>query len=661
MKMFDIQSVMLGGQERFAKHFSGGPKRDKGQLFFTIELLDNPGAEDALVDKIWRALHDTYFNCTADDHYLCFEEALKKVNETLEKEKAKRENGTLGQVNSLAALIIDGVLHLAKTGTASVYLHRGGHLSPVMTPEAGEDQSLFSDVLTGELSHADVAIFSTRALAVENQEIHDVLFEQPKELLNDIKGLVKKHDLDGMISAFRYEEFSYEPPSEPEYVAPVVAPPPEEIVDSEELGKPRKFSSPKVLKSFAKHLNKEKLSSARKTMQGVFSGVGARVKRIAGHPTLLKEVNRRYILLGLILAVFTFGIVVLYQSGYQEEQQKAQLYETLISQVRNNISIAEQRFLIGQRKDATDFLNKASTSLDEIEVAGYFASDVQKLRNEVSLYRDNFDALIRVKSANTLADLSTKGSADALGFIHTEDDKNVVFEPKRIFETFLDKVQDPLNIDVLETNDLVIATAELEDFKSLVFITQGGQVLEYLMRNGTFQQMNTLDTTWKKGVDVKSFHGEYIYLLDSANNTIWRYQRLRTSFGVPVSWTTAGDMSDAVSMAIDGDVYLLTRKGEILRYRKGELTPFTITDQPTVPLSTPTKIFTFAEATNLYVLDSENKRIVVYSKGIGDVGKYEKQIVFEDLAANEIRDFSVDKDEQKLTILTTDKLIITDL
>ncbi|MDF2379019.1 MAG: hypothetical protein P1V18_02225 [Candidatus Gracilibacteria bacterium] len=669
MEPLHIVTNPLGARDGYLKSFSDGPKRDKGQLFFEIDLPDNPGAEDALSEKIWRALHDTYYNCTSDDDFLCFEESLKKGNEVIEKEMAKRADGSLGRVHSIVVLIAEGSLHFSQTGMASVYLVRGGVINPISIPEESDDMIHFSDVLSGELADLDTVVVTSRPLTLPPEKLHDVFVNDDKMIQSELKTLSKGSEVEGIVSFFRFQE-------SPAVLAEEMNELPQESdldntlaeseggtieTQAEEEAAGSKLSSQKSLKSLAKHLNKDKIDAAKKAMQGVFSGIGSKFGGILKQPSRLKEVNRRYILLILILLVFGFGMIILFQSGFRQETQQAELYEGMLSQVRNNISIAEQRFLIGQKSDATEFLNKANGNLLEIKTAGFFLDDVAKMENEISLYRDNFDAIIRANEPNVLADLSAKGSADGLGFIHTEDDKNVVFEPSRVFETFLDKVQDPQSVDALDGDDLMIAGWELEDFKALPFITQKGQLVEYRMRDGSFELMNTLDTTWKKGVDIKTFHGEYVYLLDTANNTIWKYRRLRTNYSKPSPWTTDGDLSDAVSMAIDGDVYVLTRKGEIVRYSRGEVDDFKINDQPTVPLSNPSKIFTFAEALNIYVLDSENKRVVVYSKGTGSVGRYEKQILFEQFDANSIRDIFVDKDEQKLTILTEDKLYITDL
>jgi len=644
MQQINIVNAPFGKGDGYLKSFTDGPKRDKGQLFLQIDLPDNPGAEDALAEKIWRSLHDSYYNCDADDQYLCFEEALKKANESLEKEKRKREKNTIGRINAIALLIDGNTIHFSQTGEASLYLQRGSNFSAINESEGGDDTNVFTDILSGDLVDEDRIVLATRPIKGDHQALALIFGDKASKISTQLKSYAKNNKVHGLISYF--------------ILSITETGATEEITEANDDISIQKETGKKNISILSKHLDKEKFKKAQTALKNMMSGVSTKFGKIAKKPSSVKNVNRRFIMMILIAAVFLFGIVILFQSDFQTKKETAKKYENMLSDARNFISIAEQRFLIGEKSDATEFLNKASTNLDQIGTAGFFQGDIDKLNKDIIVYRDSFDAIIRVDQPTVLADLSSKGSADALGLIHSEDDKNVVYEPRRLFETYLDKVQDP---QIIDTEEIVIAGWELEDFKTLPFITQNGQVIEYRLRNGTFENMNTLDTTWKKGIDIKTFHGEFIYLLDTANTTIWKYRRLRNSYSKASAWASSEKLKDAVSLAIDGDIYVLLRDGTIMNFRKGEAVKFTIKDQPTIALKSPTRIFTFAEAINLYVLDSQNKRVVVYSKGRDNIGRYQKQVIFDSFKAGEIRDIYIDKDEQKLSVLTSDKIYITDL
>jgi len=649
--------------ETFLKTFTDGPKRDKGQLLLEIDLPDKPGAEDAIVEKIWRALHDSFFNSDSDDAYYGFESALKAANEVIEKENQKRERGTIGRIHAVAALLQEHALHFSHTGHAAVYLKRGEQFSQISEELEPDAESSFQSISSGDLRADDVLVFATRSLPFDDQTLLQVFSETDGKMTALLKGLGKQKEVVGLVSSLvfpggRHVEPVLEqsvPAQEPSEEAP------KEVLQEkrrEVLGKVSQERAKKAIQALKNRINPARFEKAKKAFQGVISGVGSRLSKIVKKPERLKHVSRRTIMLFVIVLVLVLGVVITLESGYQQKAQQAQYYEDLLHQVENNIAIAEQRNMIENKKSALDFLDKAEVSLQEIETAGFFQANVDKLKKQIVLFRDNFDAIIRVDSPNLFFDLSQKGTVDALGIIHTQDQKNFVYEPRRLFESVLDKVQEPLGID---PEEVVLSGVELEDFNVLTFVTQTGNIIEYSTRNGKFERSKTQDDAWKKGSDVKTFNGDTIYLLDGPSNSIWKYRRLRNGYSTSSVYTNQGDLSNAVSMTIDGDLYVLLRDGSIVKYRKGVPTPFEIKDQPSLAVKNPTRIFTLPEAKRLYVLDSANSRIVAYVKGTSGVGHYEKQVVFPTLKPNEIRDFYVDKDEQKLVVLTADKAYITDL
>jgi hypothetical protein len=658
MEEIQLQKVSFRENESFLKSYSDGPKRDKGQLFLVLDLPDNPGAEDSIAEKIWRTLHDSFFNCESDDPYYCFEEALKAANNAIEQENQKRESGTIGRAHAVAALLQEGVLHFSQTGQGVVYLKRGEQFNRISEELELDAEAGFHSISSGSLTAGDGVVFSTRHLPFPDETLLEVFTQKGAKMLTHLKGLSKLKELTGLVAAFSIES------GVPDEVAETAAE--EEVTDtpiaempmaSNEMPRASRKKN-RFLDRITSRISPGKMDAAKKAAKGVMEGVSSKFSKIIKKPERIKNVNRRYILLGVFGLIVALGILGIYQSGYREKALEAEKYEQLLYQVKTNIEVAENRFLIGEKTDATEFINKAAAALQQIETAGYFQSDVEKIKQEISLYRDNFDAIIRVENPTEFIDLSSKGTVDALGIIHTEDQKNFVYEPRRLFESLLDKVQDGLPID---PEEIVLAGAELADFNVLSFVTQSGQVIEYSTRNGSFERSKTQDETWKKGVDIKSFNGEYAYVLDPSANSIWKYRRLRTGYSGASAYSSEGDLSNAVSLTIDGSIYVLLRDGSILQYLKGAVVPFEIKDQPSVPLKNPSRIFTLPEANNIYVLDSSNKRVVVYSKGSGGISRYQKQIVFSSLKPDEIRDFYIDKDEQKIVILTANKAYIADL
>jgi len=104
-----------------------------------------------------------------------------------------------------------------------------------------------------------------------------------------------------------------------------------------------------------------------------------------------------------------------------------------------------------------------------------------------------------------------------------------------------------------------------------------------------------------------------------------------------------------VAMSIDGSIWLLFSDGTISKYTKGTSDNFKISGLD-APLSKPSKIVTNADMTNVYVLDTGNKRIVTIDKK----GTYLSQVVSDTLSS--ATELIVDEKNKKARFLSSGKI-----
>ena len=186
----------------------------------------------------------------------------------------------------------------------------------------------------------------------------------------------------------------------------------------------------------------------------------------------------------------------------------------------------------------------------------------------------------------------------------------------------------------------------MEDQGIIAFMTQTGRIIEYF--DGQFAFMGTGDETWKSGVDMAAY-GRNLYILNPTDNQIYKYSRARSRYSSATEYNLDANLAGAISMAIDGNIYVLKEDGSIIKIFKGEQQSFEIEDLAT-DISSATKIFTLPEHKNMYLLDLENRRVLILEKEVGPGARYLGQIYFEDL--DDVQDFYVDKKEDKLYLLT---------
>lgn len=104
----------------------------------------------------------------------------------------------------------------------------------------------------------------------------------------------------------------------------------------------------------------------------------------------------------------------------------------------------------------------------------------------------------------------------------------------------------------------------------------------------------------------------YIYLLDTANNQIYRYPRSEGGFGEKTNWIKENiDLKNISAMAIDENIFLLNPKNIIIKLTKGKLQPFNLKIDDS---SSANSIFTNNDLKYIYILDNLNGEIIVFNK-----------------------------------------------
>jgi len=126
------------------------------------------------------------------------------------------------------------------------------------------------------------------------------------------------------------------------------------------------------------------------------------------------------------------------------------------------------------------------------------------------------------------------------------------------------------------------------------------------------------------GILLGSF-GPNIYIFNPEKRNIFRYiQDKDGNYSAPVGWLISPlsvGFDDVTSMAVDGDIWLTTKDGQIKRFTSGKAQEFTPTGL-TQPFVGPLTIVTNQDLQALYVLEPANNRLVVLTKD----GQFLKEI-----------------------------------
>lgn len=162
------------------------------------------------------------------------------------------------------------------------------------------------------------------------------------------------------------------------------------------------------------------------------------------------------------------------------------------------------------------------------------------------------------------------------------------------------------------------------------------------------------DKGWGEITALSCFNGN-LYLLDKENNSLWRYLAVG-GFSAKKNWfLQQADLSKAVSMAIDGAVWILNGK-KIEKFNLGKKEDFVLSKMPASTRGEPddfldpVKLYTTDKEENLFVLDRGRGKIYVIAKN----GEFLKSYVWEEF--KQADDFFVSETEGKIFLLSRNKI-----
>ncbi len=330
-----------------------------------------------------------------------------------------------------------------------------------------------------------------------------------------------------------------------------------------------------------------------------------------------------------------------------ETQETSQLREQL-SIAREALQQADTFLVQGDRASAAELLTQAQKAAQTVlsSKSKDYRSDAQFILADVQEKQLQVENAKKVQP-QLLADLATqndkieaRGLLDLRGNLFAYDLHTVHKTVRNIVEK---------GISVSEKTNVVSAAARPNQ-SILLFYTDSPQIVEF--GSGVVTPMSTVDATWKNGIAIQAYN-KYAYILDPVENQIWKYERQRSGYTAATPYNKGADLARAIDFAIDGAIYILSDDGTLQKIFRGEKQDFSFRNIPSIPFTGKNlKIFTTDEHDYIYVLDPDNARVLVFTKG-DRFATYKKQVLF---GLSGARDFSIDPSGQKINIVTADKI-----
>ncbi len=319
------------------------------------------------------------------------------------------------------------------------------------------------------------------------------------------------------------------------------------------------------------------------------------------------------LMVSMVFAVLFLKSIVTVDGSSSADQERS--YTILTNAINEKIKTAESALIYKDETKSTTLLNEASELLSALpKNSSTRRNRAQELQQRVTELLNRTNQISAVSTPRLLLELSQLDPPYTNYVLVPSQAGPLLFGTDGATIWNLPSGQNPLLLRRGGTNDIKTPQLVALD-QSLLLIGAGGELLEAKTNPPTI-------TLWPDKLNfvpraVVSYDNR-LFLLAPDQKKLIKTGIIPQQVSAQKSWVAdATDVSKAISMAVDGSVYLLMNNGLIAELRRGSKTGWQTNIAPA--LTSPTKIWTKADSNYLYVLDPASQRIVAVQKSTGKV------------------------------------------
>jgi hypothetical protein len=353
------------------------------------------------------------------------------------------------------------------------------------------------------------------------------------------------------------------------------------------------------------------------------------------------------IIAGILLVLFVFSIF--YFKQQQKETISQNEYQGLITQIEEKKSQAESDLIYGNEDKAKTEIAEAQALLDTLPIDSTSAKESkEKLNQAIWQIVAKLRHITIVEEPVLIADLASQQETAI-------DIQNILYANNGIlaFDS-LNNTNYQIN---LENREIKLNLSNLSDIGTISRVKQiDDKIIAYHNKNAFVEFKDNKYSPISIAVSPNAQIADYVaynsrlYTVDTSNNQIYRLPKIDTGYDTGLTWLkTTEDLKDIGAMAIDTSIWLLDKKGPILKFTKGNKQAFEIKNLEPV-LENPTRLFTDDQTNYLYILEPKSKRIVVLDKSGNLAAQYYNDNF------NNLQDFAIYEKEKKIFISNDNKI-----
>jgi hypothetical protein len=185
---------------------------------------------------------------------------------------------------------------------------------------------------------------------------------------------------------------------------------------------------------------------------------------------------------------------------------------------------------------------------------------------------------------------------------------------------------------------------------SLIYYRNKSGLMAFDTDSESFEIYEDLSDDFSGSAGLAIYNGR-LYSILPAKDQIYRYNNSASGLGAASAWMNDQiDLQKAMSLSIDGHIYVISSDGSAYKLLRGEIVDFKLSAiEPA--LEEPAKIIASPDQNYLYILESSKNRIIIYDKEGSFIGQYRSD------SLDEIKDFLIDEKNKTFYFLNGSRLL----
>lgn len=319
--------------------------------------------------------------------------------------------------------------------------------------------------------------------------------------------------------------------------------------------------------------------------------------------------NQNFKTIGIIVVASILVLGTIFSVSSKIKAKAAQSSEKVFAEANNKYDEGSNLIAAGNKEKGLESLEESKTLAEKAKNTKKYKKEAEELLSKINSKKEQALGIVMF-TEQPLADLDKEKATGLLGIQEIgEKLYSINSNTGAVYEISL-KGETKEILEKYEFTGKPIAATAVEETNKIVLLTDEPALYEFDPKEKDFTKLK-VSGELKKGKDLISF-GSNIYILNPEDKAVYKHLKITGGYGQKSNYikdATNSNVSGGISLATDGNMYILSEDGKITKYASGSQKEFEIKGLP--EKLSGSKIYASTETKGFWILDKGKKSIVV--------------------------------------------------